>query len=302
MTTNKIFLILLSCFFSSVLSADAQRKRILKKTEFENAMTAENSIEDVEVKQTLRKGIPYKDFSNVVWKNWYVSVPVDKGNGKPVAIEHNDIIAHTVTDEQSQYFYQNEDGTYTFYTRFTGITSSGLKETMSGKYCRTELREYWKGNQNGGDNWPIKKGTHIMESTLEVEFCEGDERTIVAQIHAKNTEGLKGSPATVKINWIAGDIVIDYYTKPAKGKAWSGAFDKKLTIGKVDHEVFTIKLKVEKGKFYYNLICDAKGVDTGYTFVYDYDKNGYKYENYFKTGNYFILNQVLNDFLISLTA
>ena len=50
---------------------------------------------------------------------------------------------------------------------------------------------------------------------------------------------------------------------------------------------FTFKIKIENGKFYYALVCETKGINTDYTFVYDYISNGYAHNNYFKTGNYF---------------
>ena len=46
-------------------------------------------------------------------------------------------------------------------------------------------------------------------------------------------------------------------------------------------------IKIENGKFYDGLVCEAKNINTDYTFVFDYVGNGYGHDNYFKTGNYF---------------
>ncbi|GAA4272771.1 hypothetical protein GCM10022258_20650 [Aquimarina gracilis] len=225
---------------------------------------------------------------NFIWKNWYLSVPIDRGNGKATSIYYEAIENNTLTDDQLAYFYKNNDGSYTLYTKFTGYTTSGEYALDQKKYCRTELREYWRGNQTTSDNWSMTTGTHIMESTLKVNFCEGNKQTYVAQIHGIKNEalGLQNSPATVKVQWYDGDIVIEYYKKPESGE-WTSQGDGKITIGKVDNEKFTIFLKIENGKLLYKLICGAKNIETAYVTVYDYVGNGYSYENYFKTGNYF---------------
>lgn len=226
--------------------------------------------------------------NNIVWENWYLSVPIDRGDGsnKATSIFYETIENDALTEEQSEYFYKNEDGSYTMFTKFTGFTTSGLS-ALGEKYCRTELREYWRGNQDTSDNWYMDSGTHILESTLNVDFVEGNGRTIIAQIHGKETTTAVGSPATLKVRWNDGMIQLDYYLKPETGEVWTNANDTKLDVGRVDNEVFTFKIKIENGKFYYGLVCEAKGIDTDYTFVYDFAGNGYAYQNYFKTGNYF---------------
>lgn len=223
---------------------------------------------------------------NIVWKNWYLSVPLNNGEGKATSIFYEDIVNDNLGLAASKYFYKNDDGSYTMYTKFTGYTTSGYSE-LGDKYCRTELREFWRGNQTTTDNWSMATGTHILETTLKVDYVEGNGRTIVAQVHGKETTGLEGAPATIKIRWNSGTIQIDYYTKPDEGEPWTSAFDDKLDIAKVDNEIFTFKIKIENGKFYYGLVCEAKDINIDYTFVYDYVGNGYGHENYFKTGNYF---------------
>ncbi len=223
---------------------------------------------------------------NIVWKNWYLSVPINNGAGKATSIFYEAIEDNSLSTEQAKYFYKNSDDSYTMFTKFTGFTTSGLSE-LGDKYCRTELREFWKGNQSTSDNWPMDVGTHILETTLKVDYVEGNGRTIVAQIHGKETTGLEGAPATVKIRWNSGQIQVDHYTKPDAGEPWTSAFDEKIDVGLVDNEIFTFKIKIENGKFYYALICEAKNINTDYTLIYDYVGNGYGHENYFKTGNYF---------------
>ncbi|PWJ44003.1 polysaccharide lyase family 7 protein [Sediminitomix flava] len=233
---------------------------------------------------------PVEEEVNIKWENWYLSVPLEKENGKATSIYPDIITADGLTDEQNEFFYQNEDGSYTMYTKFTGYTTSGYSDLGGGKYCRTELREFWKGNPDTNDNWYMQTGTHVLETTLKVDYCEGSGQTYVAQIHGKETEGLEGSPATIKIQWKDGDIVVEYYVKPSDG-VWTSDDDEKITIATVDNEIFTMKLKVEGGKFYYGIECEAKDIDIPFTELYDYVGNGYAYQNYFKTGNYFKYNK-----------
>ncbi|MCB4797556.1 polysaccharide lyase family 7 protein [Neotamlana laminarinivorans] len=223
---------------------------------------------------------------NIIWKNWYLSVPINRGDGSATSIFYEAIENDNLTTAQKEYFYKNDDGSYTLYTKFTGYTTSGESE-LGDKYCRTELREYWQGNQTTTDNWSMTTGTHILETTMKIDFVEGNGRTIIAQIHGKESTGISGNPATVKIRWNSGTIQLDYYTKPDAGEAWTSAFDDKIDVANVGNDIFTFKIKIENGKFYYALVCEAKSIDIDYTFVYDYVSNGYVHENYFKTGNYF---------------
>ena len=172
------------------------------------------------------------------------------------------------------------------WTKFTGFTTSGLS-ALGDKYCRTELREYWRGNQDTNDNWSMATGVHILESTMQVDFVEGNGRTIVAQIHGKESAGISGNPATVKIRWNSGMIQIDHYTRPNEGDPWTSNYDKKVDFGRVDNDKFTFKIKIEAGKLFCALTCEAKDLNIEYTEIYDYVGNGYIHENYFKTGNYF---------------
>ncbi|MFB9052501.1 polysaccharide lyase family 7 protein [Formosa undariae] len=230
--------------------------------------------------------VPEVEAENITWKNWYLSVPIDAGSGKATSIKYTDIVNDNLTASQSKYFYKNADGSYTLWTKFTGITTSGLS-ALGDKYCRTELREYWRGNQTTTDNWSMSTGVHILESTINVDYVEGNGRTIVAQIHGIASEGITGSPATVKIRWNDGMIQIDHYIKPENNDPWTSKYDEKVDFGRVDNEIFTFKMKIENGKLYCGLVCEAKDLDIAYTEIYDYVGNGYVHENYFKTGNYF---------------
>ena len=91
---------------------------------------------------------------------------------------------------------------------------------------------------------------------MQVDFVEGNGRTIVAQIHGKDSPGISGSPATVKIRWNSGMIQVDHYTKPDGGDPWTSKYDKIVDFARVDNEVFTIIVKFEEGKLFCALVWD----------------------------------------------
>ena len=231
---------------------------------------------------------------DIVWQNWYLSVPINRGDGSATSIFYEDIVNDNLTPEEKEYFYYDaESGSYVMWSEFTGYTTSGEQPLDGDGYCRTELREFWRGVQDTNDNWFFNTGeTHIMETTLNVDYVEGSRgRTFVGQIHGKKSikPGIDNGPATVKVLWENGDIEVEYYKVPPNDPngEWTSDYNDKSARIKVDNEQFTLKLKVEKGVLYWGLICEAKGVNQDYVALYDYASNGYHYDNYFKTGNYF---------------
>ena len=237
------------------------------------------------------------EVGTINWINWYLSVPIDRadGSGKATSIYYSDIESNNLTDEEREYFDFNADGSFKMDSKFTGFTTSGYYETFASKYCRTELREYWQGNQTTSDNWYMDEGTHELETTLSVQKAEGEGKIYVAQIHGTSGTSLSGTeltagPATIKVQWYNDDIILEYYTVDGVVDGeWTSASGTvgKATIGNVGNNKFTVRLKTEAGKFYMAVYCEATGLDTGYVQYYDYLGNGYEYQNYFKTGNYF---------------
>lgn len=245
--------------------------------------------------------------TSITWENWYLSVPVDDGDGA-TSIYYEDIQNNNLTTEEAVYFYPNNDAdsSYTMYTKYTTYTTSGeIDYGTSGKYCRTELREYYQGIQSTDDNWSMDSGTHLMESTLKVESISSNVKgAYVAQIHGisdtytKENTSHTGSPATVKVlyegsNGTLGNLKLEYYTAPSSPLTteWTSDNVTKIDLGYVGNSIFTIKLKVDNGKLYYGLTCGAYDIDQDYTLLYDYASNDYDYRNYFKTGNYFGYNE-----------
>jgi len=253
-----------------------------------NDLAEELSSETEEIKDNIDQKLSTGNFT---WKNWYLSVPINRGNGKATSIYYQDLEAANFTNDESYYVKKNSNGSYTFKTKFTGYTTSGEYGLDKKKYCRTELREYWRGNQSTSDNWSMNSGYHKMESKLKVESIGGNKRTFVAQIHGYGGN----SPATVKVAWDKGKIKLEYYIKPTNGRTdWTSKDIVKKDLGYVGHDIFTIYLEIKDGRLRTKLYCSARGINTGYVTQYDYDANGYTYDNYFKTGNYFNWNKDYN--------
>ena len=279
-----------------------------------NDVDLSNGVNDIEVWGTVLNEYPLPEegtipthgfgpssveVGTITWKNWYLSIPIartgDSDSGKAASIYYSDLESGNLGAEERKYFDYNDDGSYDMHTKFTGYTTSGYYEAFESKYCRTELREYWQGNQTTSDNWYMDDATHELETKLSVEKCEGEGKVYVAQIHGTKGTSLSGGtltggPATIKVQWYDNDIKLEYYTADGiVDGEWTSASGTvaKVTVGEVGNNEFIVRLKTEGGKFYMALYCEATGVDTGYVEYYDYLANGYEYQNYFKTGNYF---------------
>lgn len=266
-----------------------------------NLGTSSEVEEEAEEEEAEEEVKTYEDISeedsNITWKNWYLSVPIDRadGSGKATSISYIDIEADDLTVEEREYFDFNDDGSFKMNTKFTGYTTSGEYDSFTSKYCRTELREYWAGVQSTDDNWYFDDEVHVLQTTLSVEKCEGEGKAYIAQIHGKSGADIDGvtlskSPATVKVAWEDGEIELEYYTTEGvdtDGEWTSSDGVEKVVLGEVNNNKFTVNIKVDNGVLYLALACDETGVDTGYVKYYDYATAGYTYQNYFKTGNYF---------------
>ena len=100
-------------------------------------------------------GAPSASTGDITFKNWYLSIPIDRGDGskKATSIYYNDLDNNTLSNAEREYFDFNSDGSFKMNTKFTGYTTSGYKSLNQSGYCRTEFREYYQGNQTTSDNW-----------------------------------------------------------------------------------------------------------------------------------------------------
>ncbi|SJN29022.1 Alginate lyase precursor [Vibrio casei] len=144
--------------------------------------------------------------SNFDLLDWYLSIPLDKGDGYATSIKENELAASYEDD----FFYTGSDGGMVFYTPV-----KGYKTSENTKYVRTELREMLrrgdtsKSTSGAENNWAfssISSGVQsdfagidgTLKATLAVNHVtttsSNDEqvgRIVVGQIHAKNNEPIR---------------------------------------------------------------------------------------------------------------
>ncbi|MCA0936942.1 polysaccharide lyase family 7 protein [Vibrio alginolyticus] len=144
--------------------------------------------------------------SNFDLLDWYLSVPVDEGDGYATSIKENELAASYEDD----YFYTGSDGGMVFYTPV-----KGYKTSENTKYVRTELREMLrrgdtsKSTTGSENNWAfssIPSSNHsdfggidgVMDATLAVNHVttttsnqEQVGRIVIGQIHAEHNEPIR---------------------------------------------------------------------------------------------------------------
>lgn len=246
---------------------------------------AEPEIPVIERRYTL----PDIDLSN-----WKVTLPVPRGDGKPLEVEPPQILSYA-TDEALLPFMYNDstDGSLVFY-------AYPESSTANSSYSRTELREQMDPGSNS-TNWTFAQGGR-MKGTLSVPEISSDSggdrhRTIIMQIHGRLTneqrdliqEDDNNAPPVLKIYWQDGRVRVRTKvlkdvnvsdTEILRTSAWEddeGRYFSEV----VGTEQFTLEVIVSDGRM------EVKMNDNE-SFVYEgihMEKWGV-FENYFKAGNY----------------
>ncbi len=246
---------------------------------------AEPEIPVIERRYTL----PDIDLSN-----WKVTLPVPRGDGKPLEVEPPEILSYA-TDEALLPFMYNDstDGSLVFY-------AYPESSTANSSYSRTELREQMDPGSNS-TNWTFAQGGR-MKGTLSVPEISSDSggdrhRTIIMQIHGRLTneqrdliqEDDNNAPPVLKIYWQDGRVRVRTKvlkdvnvsdTEILRTSAWEddeGRYFSEV----VGTEQFTLEVIVSDGRM------EVKMNDNE-SFVYEgihMEKWGV-FENYFKAGNY----------------
>ncbi|OEE58732.1 polysaccharide lyase family 7 protein [Vibrio splendidus] len=138
--------------------------------------------------------------------DWYVSIPVDEGDGYATSIKENTLDA----GYEDQFFYTGSDGGLVFYTPVEGVTTSS-----GTKYVRTELREMLRrgdtyystsGKDNnwafssipssdqsdfGGIDGTLNATLAINHVTTTTSNTEQVGRIVIGQIHAEKNEPIR---------------------------------------------------------------------------------------------------------------
>nr|AGL78596.1 alginate lyase [Vibrio sp. QY104]ASA33935.1 alginate lyase [Vibrio sp.] len=138
--------------------------------------------------------------------DWYLSIPVDEGDGYASSIKENALSA----SYESEFFYTGQDGGMVFYTPVKGV-----KTSENTKYVRTELREMLRrgdtskstsGKENnwafssipnetqsdfGGIDGHLKATLAVNHVTTTTSDSKQVGRIVIGQIHAKNNEPIR---------------------------------------------------------------------------------------------------------------
>jgi len=237
---------------------------------------------------------PDTNVVNIDLSNWKITLPIDRGDGKPLEVEPPEILDYANNERIKPYFYNDStDGSLVFYT-FPD------QSTANSSYSRTELREQMVPGSNN-TNWTFAQGGR-MRGTLSVPEATQDNqgnyhRTIIMQIHGRLTDEQRNligaddnnAPPVLKIYWVEGKIRVKTkvlknldatYEEMLYTDAWGDDvgvyFDEVVGTGK-----FTLEVLVSDGRMEVTL-------NDNQSFVYDdihMEKWGV-FENYFKAGNY----------------
>ncbi|UTT84544.1 polysaccharide lyase family 7 protein [Vibrio pelagius] len=138
--------------------------------------------------------------------DWYVSIPVDEGDGYATSIKENTLAA----GYEDEFFYTGSDGGLVFYTPVEGVTTSS-----GTKYVRTELREMLRrgdtsystsGKDNnwafssipsseqaafGGIDGTLNATLAVNHVTTTTSNTEQVGRIVIGQIHAEKNEPIR---------------------------------------------------------------------------------------------------------------
>lgn len=231
---------------------------------------------------------------NIDLSNWKVTLPIDRGDGRPLEVEPPEIFDYANNERIKPYFYNDStDGSLVFYTY-------PASSTANSSYSRTELREQMVPGSNNV-NWTFAQGGR-MRGTLSVPEISQDNtgdyhRTIIMQIHGRLTDEQRdligeddnNAPPVLKIYWDEGKVRVKTkelrnlnatYEEMLHTSAWGDDPGRNFSEI-VGTNKFTLEIIVTEGRMEVIL-------NDNESFVYDdihMEKWGV-FENYFKAGNY----------------
>ncbi|WP_298418770.1 polysaccharide lyase family 7 protein [uncultured Kordia sp.] len=280
---------LLGIAFINCSSNDNLDKPILTNTETPTTPT-----------QPTEPTQPVVNYADINFSNWKVTLPVDENNnGRPDEYKPEDLINfgyQTLTPVQPFMYDDTEDESLVFYTY-------PETSTTNSSYSRTELRELINPS-NSKENWTLLEGG-TMKGRLKVTSISEDNnsnntyhRVIIMQIHGiiseedMATHGFSSNngPPLLKIYWKDGYIwshkksLIDEATSgddllDTSNTIWT---DVKQNLGYVGYDIFNFEIIASDARLSVQL-----NDETPYIYE-DVSLDKWRFENYFKAGNYLI--------------
>jgi len=242
-------------------------------------------------------------YAEIDFANWKVTLPVDEdNNGKPDEYQPEELIDfgyQTLKAVQPYMYDDTEDSSIVLYT-FPDVS------TTNSSYSRTELRELISPS-NSKENWTLLEGGEMIGRLKVDSISENTQssddyhRVIVMQIHGIISDEdviahgftSHNGPPLIKIYWKDGYIwchkkslvdeattgtdLIQPYT--SSNNFWT---DVKDNLGYVGNDPFDFRITASDAQVEVQL-------NTGTPIVYqDVSLDKWRYENYFKAGNYLI--------------
>ncbi len=260
-----------------------------------------NNKEKIIIDEVDPTNIPM--YAEIDFANWKVTLPVDEdNNGKPDEYKPNELVNYgyqTLKALQPYMYDDTEDTSLVFYTY-------PKSSTTNSSYSRTELRELINPS-NSRENWTLLEGGE-MKGRLKVQKVSHNSKSIddyhkviVMQIHGIISDKdvvahgftSHNGPPLIKIYWKDGYIwchkkslidetttavdLIQPYT--SSNNFWT---DVKDDLGYVGNEPFDFRITASDSQVEVQL-------NNGTPIVYqDVSLDKWRYENYFKAGNYLI--------------
>jgi len=241
------------------------------------------------------------EYVDIDFSNWKVTLPVDEdNNGSPDEYKPEDLINFGYQNLESVVPFMYDDTTDTSLVFYTYPETS----TTNSSYSRTELRELINPD-NSRENWTLLEGGEMIGRLKIQEVSEnlnsGDDfhRVIIMQIHGiiseqdVDTYGFDGNngPPLIKIYWkdgyvwchkkslvnenTSGSDLIQPYT--SSNNFW---MDVKDNLGYVGYDAFDFRITASDARIEVQLNNETPVV------YQDISLDKWRYENYFKAGNY----------------
>ncbi|GGI56412.1 polysaccharide lyase family 7 protein [Winogradskyella haliclonae] len=242
-------------------------------------------------------------YADIDFSNWKVTLPVDENNnGKPDEYQPEALknYGYQTLEPVMPFMYDDtDDSSLIFYTYPESSTTNS-------SYSRTELRELINPS-NSKENWTLLEGGEMTGRLKVKEVSENNSsnydyhRIIVMQIHGiiseedvnTNSFNSNNGPPLIKIYWVDGYVwchkksLVDENTTgndliqpySSSNNLWT---DDKDNLGYVGYDAFDFRITASDAKIEVQLNDDIPII------YQDISLDKWRYENYFKAGNYLI--------------
>ena len=224
---------------------------------------------------------------DIDWKIWKVDIPVD---GVSKIIEGKDLKKALSSDEYKDYFKENSNKTIELLSSYSGGTKKTEFENKGQNFSSSEFVEIYYNKKNQNRDYWTNSGKHMLESRMKAYKTNGEPETYLARIIGIDTKGFNYDK--VRILWANGYIFAEVNENFADNVQYQ-----KISIAKVDNNMFDFALKVINGKVSLSIYCKDAGVDKKNIPIAEFRDTEFS-QNLFRIGNYFNISKSLNDSVV----